>query len=117
MLKDVTLGQYFPGDTPMHRLDPRTKIILLLVYIVALFSAHSFIQYGVVSAALIVCVALARLRLKTMLSGVKPLFIIIIFTGILNVFYTKGTVIAEFWIFSITKEGLRAAAFMILRIV
>lgn len=117
MLKDVTLGQYFPGDTPVHRLDPRTKIVLLIVYIVALFSAHSFIQYGVVAAALITCVIMARLRLKTMLSGVKPLFIIIIFTGLLNIFYTKGTVIAEFWIFSITKEGLRAAAFMILRIV
>jgi len=116
VLKDITLGQFFPGDTPMHRLDPRTKILLLIVYIVALFSSKSFSAYAVILTALTVCTLLAKLKPKTMLSGIKPLLIIIIFTGILNIFYTNGTVIAEFWIFSITREGLRAAAFMILRI-
>jgi len=116
MLKDVTLGQFFPGDTAIHRLDPRTKLVLLIVYIVALFSAESYISYAVVLAALLTCIFISKIKMKVMLKGMKPLIIIIALTAVLNMFYTEGTVLVEFWIFTITKEGLKAAFFMVLRI-
>ncbi len=117
MLKDITLGQYFPGDTVITRLDPRTKIISLIVFIAALFTAKSWISFGVIFVFLTVCVILSKLTLKTIFKGLKPLLIIIIFTAILNGFFTKGDVIVKFWIFSLTKQGLQRAALMILRIV
>jgi energy-coupling factor transport system permease protein len=117
VLKDITLGQYFPGDTVIHRLDPRTKIISLIVFIAALFTAKSWISFGVIFVFLTVCVILSKLTLKTIFKGLKPLLIIIIFTAILNGFFTKGDVIVKFWIFSLTKQGLQRAALMILRIV
>jgi energy-coupling factor transport system permease protein len=117
VLKDITLGQYFPGDTVITRLDPRTKIISLIVFIAALFTAKSWISFGVIFVFLTVCVILSKLTLKTIFKGLKPLLIIIIFTAILNGFFTKGDVIVKFWIFSLTKQGLQRAALMILRIV
>lgn len=117
MLKDITLGQYFPGDSIIHRLDPRTKILFTLIYIVALFMAKSYISYAVMALFLISCIKISKVNPKNLFHGLKPLIIIIIFTGLLNMFYTSGTVLVEFWIFKITKEGIRNAAFMILRIV
>lgn len=117
MLKDVTLGQYFPGNSPIHKMDPRTKLVMLVVYIVALFVANSWISYGAVFAFLVICIAVSRIPLKSILRGMKPLVIILIFTGVLNVFFTDGeTVWAEFWILKITKEGVIRAFFMMSRI-
>ncbi len=119
MLKDITLGQYFPGNTPVHRLDPRTKLILVIVYITALFLAKSFGGYALVACFLGFVMALSRIRPKTALRGIKPLMFIIIFTGILNIFYTKGTeetLLLDWWIFTVYREGLINAAFMVLRI-
>ena len=115
MLKDVTLGQYFPGDTVVHRLDPRTKLILVIVYIVALFCAKSYVSYAVVAAFLILCMCLSRIRLRVIVKGLKPLLLIIVLTGLLNMFYTPGRELVHFWIFTITWEGLRNAVFMISR--
>ncbi len=118
MLKDITLGQYFPGDTPIHRLDPRTKLIAVIVYIVALFLAEWFVSYGLVLAFLGCSIAISRIRLKTMLRGLKPLIIIIIITAVLNLLYTGGEhEIASFWIFHITLEGIQTAFFMVIRII
>ena len=117
MLKDVTLGQYFPGDTIVHRLDPRTKLILVVIYIVALFCAKSYVSYAVVAAFLILCMCLSRIRLRVIVKGLKPLLLIIVLTGLLNMFYTPGRELVHFWIFTITWEGLRNAVFMISRIV
>lgn len=119
MLKDITLGQYFPGDTPVHRLDPRTKLIMVIVYIVALFLAKNFIGYAVMACFLAFVMILSRIRPKTALRGIKPLMFIIIFTGLLNVFYTKGTeetLLVDWWIFTIYREGIVNALFMVLRI-
>ena len=116
MLKDVTLGQYFPGDTVVHRLDPRTKLILVIVYIVALFCAKSYVSYAVVAAFLILCMCLSRIRLRVIVKGLKPLLLIIVLTGLLNMFYTPGRELVHFWIFTITWAGLRNAVFMLLRI-
>ena len=117
MLKDVTLGQYFPGDTIVHRLDPRTKLILVVIYIVALFCAKSYVSYAVVAAFLILCMCLSRIRLGVIVKGLKPLLFVIVLTGLLNMFYTPGREIFHFWIFTITWEGVRNAIFMIARIV
>ena len=116
MLKDITLGQFFPGDTVVHRLDPRTKLIMTVLYIAALFVAKSFVSYAAVLAFLILIVALSRIRLKTILRGLKPLIIVIALSALLNLFYTEGTVLVQFWVFKITKEGLLRSVFMLLRI-
>ena len=114
MLKDITLGQYFPGDTVVHRLDPRTKLILVILYIVALFQAKGWISYAAVLLVTIVCMALSHISFKNIFKGLKPMLFIIVLTAMLNIFYTTGTPIVEGWI--ITWEGLDRAVKMILRI-
>ena len=117
MLKDITLGQYFPGDTIVHRLDPRTKLILTVVYIVALFLAEHVVTYGILLVTLGTCIALSKIKLKTIMKGMKPVLIVLIVTALLNVLYTPGEVeLAHFWVFTITVEGVWTAFFMVLRI-
>ena len=117
MLKDITLGQYFPGNSLVHRLDPRTKLVYLIVYIVALFTADNWISYSAVFAFLVVTVAISRIPLKSIVKSMKPLVLVLIFTGVLNVFFTRGeTVLWEFWKLRITTEGLIRAFFMTSRI-
>ena len=117
MLKDITLGQYFPGNTFIHRLDPRTKLLLVIVYIVALFLCKGPISYGICLIFLITAIAVSKIHLKALFKGLKPLIIIIIFTAIINLFYSQGEVLVKFWIFTITKEGIRNAVFLVLRII
>ncbi len=117
MLKDITLGQYFPGNSPVHRLDPRTKLVLLVVYIVALFLATGWISYGIVFAFLAFAVAISQIPLKAIFTGLKPLILILVFTGILNLFFTAGeNLLVRFWVISIYWEGVVRALFMMLRI-
>ena len=117
MLKDITLGQYFPGNSTIHRLDPRTKLIALIVYIVALFSAGNWLSYGLVFLFLAVCIAVSRIPVKAFVRGLKPLLVILIFTGILNLFFTPGeTVLVTFWRITLTLEGITRAIFMMARI-
>ena len=115
MLKDITLGQYFPGDTVVHRLDPRTKLIGVILYIVALFTAQSWLSYGLVTAAAVLFMILSRIHPKNIFKGLRPMLVILTLTAFLNVFYTKGTPVREGWI--ITWEGIDKALKMILRIV
>lgn len=116
MLKDITLGQFFPGDTIIHRLDPRTKLVVVFLYIIMLFVADHLISYGLVLVFLVVCIVVSQIKLAQIFKGIKPLLIIIFITALLNLFYTKGEVMLEFWIFKITREGIRNAVLMILRI-
>ena len=117
MLKDITLGQYFPGNSVVHRLDPRTKLIMLVMYIVALFCAESWISYGVMLVFLAVIIAFSKIPVKSILRGMKPLIVILVFTGALNLFLTEGdTVWVQLWVITITKEGVFRAIFMVTRI-
>ncbi len=117
MLKDITLGQYFPGTSVIHRLDPRTKLLGVILYIVALFLAKSWISYGVVLAFLILAVSVSKIPPKSIVSGMKPLVVILIFTGVLNLFYSDGgVVLVKIWKLTITSEGLTRAIFMTSRI-
>ena len=117
MLKDITLGQYFPGNSPIHRLDPRTKLVLLVSYIVALFSASNWFSYGIVFVFLAVGIVLSTIPVKSFVHGLKPLVFILIFTGILNLFFTTGEkLLVHFWVISIYWEGVVRAFFMMIRI-
>ena len=117
MLKDITLGQYFPGKSPIHLLDPRTKLIMLVVYIVALFLARSWITYGIMLAFLIFAIKISTIPPKSILRGMKPLIMILVFTGVLNLFFTQeGKVLVNVWVITITTGGLLRAIFMMSRI-
>ena len=116
MLKDITLGQYFPGNTPVHRLDPRTKLLALILYIVTIFTTGKLLSGLICVAALGAAVAVARIPLKMMLKALKPVLFIVAFTGLLNLFYTPGRELFHFWIFRVTAEGVRTAGFMVGRI-
>ncbi len=117
MLKDITLGQYFPGQSVIHRLDPRTKLIMLVVYIVALFLAGSWVSYGLMFLFLAAVIWMSTIPLKSILRGMKPLVMILIFTGVLNLFFTQeGEVIFHFWILTMTTGGLARAVMMTSRI-
>ena len=115
MLKDITLGQYFPGDTVVHRLDPRTKLLLVIVYIVGLFNSAGWASYAFVIIVTALSMAISKIKPKSALKGLKPIVIIIILTAVLNIFYTDGTPIVEGWI--ITWEGIERAVMMSLRII
>lgn len=118
MLKDITLGQFFPGDTFIHRLDPRTKLIAVILYIVALFNAKGVVTYAMVMAVLVLCILVSRVPFRSLTRGLKPIYIIVAFTAIMNLFFTSGTPLGTGWLLShITQEGLRSAIYMILRIV
>ena len=114
MLKDITLGQYFPGDTLVHRLDPRTKLIFVILYIVALFTANAWPSYLLLILVTLVSMGIAHISLKNIFKGLKPMLFIIALTALLNLFYTQGTPVREGWI--ITWEGIDRAVKMMLRI-
>ncbi len=117
MLSDITIGQYFPGSSLLHRLDPRVKLVLTLLYIVAVFIPQNWAGLVVAIGFLVLCVALSRLPLRLIWKSVKPILPIIIFTSILNIFYVSGgTMLVDWWIFRITTRGLTTAAFIALRI-
>ena len=116
-LKDITLGQYFPGNSLVHRLDPRTKLIAVTLYIVALFLADFFVSYAIMLCVLALAIRISRVPLRSIVRGLKPILFIAIFTALLNLFYTSGEhVLVEFWIFTITLEGVFNAFFMVVRI-
>lgn len=119
MISDITLGQFFPGYSPIHKLDPRTKIILATLFIVAVFVANnpaSFLLIGIVS---LVLVAVSRISMSVVFKGIKPILFILLFTALINVFMTKGegAPLVEFWVIKIYKEGIIRAVLMALRVV
>ena len=116
MLKDITLGQFFPGNTVIHRLDPRTKLVWVVIYIVALFLAKWFVSYALMLGCLLLVIYTAKIRLKVILKSLRPLLLIILLTAVLNLFYGSGEPLVEFWIFKITKSGIFNAIFMVIRI-
>ena len=118
MLKDITLGQYFPGNSVIHRLDPRTKLIMLVVYIVVLFMATNVVSYALVAGFLLAAIKISTIPMKSIVRGMKPLVFILVFTGILNIFFTtgEGDPLVALWGVAIYKEGLIRAVFMVLRI-
>ena len=119
MISDITLGQFFPGYSPIHKLDPRTKIILATLFIVAVFVANnpaSFLLIGIVS---LILVAVSRISMSVVTKGIKPILFILLFTALINIFMTKGegAPLVEFWVIKIYSEGILRAILMALRVV
>lgn len=118
MITDITIGQYFPSDSPLHRLDARVKLVITLLYIVSLFLIKSFIGYAFVIIALAIVIKVSNVPFKFMVKGLKSLVFIIIFTALINVFTVKGgETLVTFWKLSITTEGVFFAIKMALRII
>ncbi|MDO5414024.1 MAG: energy-coupling factor transporter transmembrane component T [Bacillota bacterium] len=116
-IRDITLGQYYPGSSWIHKLDPRVKIMATILYIVALFVVQDFIGFAIAAAGLAAVIIVSKVPLSFILRGLKPVFLIISFTLIINMFMIKGEVLVSFWIFEITREGLRTAIFMAIRLI
>ena len=117
MLKDITLGQYVPGETVVHRLDPRTKILVMLAYIVITFCVQNFAGYAVLAAFVVGTVAISKIPPCMVVKGLKPIMVFIVITGLFNLFLTSGgEVIWQYGVLKITDEGVRFAVFMVLRL-
>lgn len=119
MISDITLGQFFPGYSVIHKLDPRTKIILAVLFIVTVFLANNPITLLFLALVTVVLIALSRISFRVILKAIKPLVFILAFTAILNIFLTKGDgePLVAFWVIKIYEEGLVRAAFMFTRVV
>ena len=118
MLKDITLGQFFPGNTIVHRLDPRTKLILTVIYIVALFKMSSVLAYVMMLVVLVTCLTISKIKAKAALKGLKPIVFVLVFTAILQIFFVRGeTIVFEFHTITITREGLIGAVLMASRLI
>ena len=116
MLKDITLGQYFPGNSLLHRFDPRSKIIFTVLFIAAIFLCKGLVSYGITLLILLIMISISKVQPRVFLKGMKPVVFIVVCTAILNLFYTSGTVLWSWGILKITEEGIWKAGFMVLRI-
>ena len=117
MIRDITLGQYYPGDSWVHRLDARTKIIATLLYLVELFVVNNFYGFLIAAAALFTVIAISKVPLKFIFRGLTAVFLIIAFTFVLNLFMVDGRVLWQWKFLTITYEGVSRAFFMAVRLV
>ena len=117
MIRDITLGQYYPGKSPIHRLDARTKIIATLLFIVELFVVNNFWGFLIAAAAVFTVIGVSRVPLKFIFRGLTAVFLIIIFTFIINLFMIDGRVLWHWKFLTITYEGLSRAFFMAVRLI
>ncbi|MBR6584819.1 MAG: energy-coupling factor transporter transmembrane protein EcfT [Firmicutes bacterium] len=117
MIRDITLGQYFPGESAIHRLDPRVKIIATLLFIIELFIVDNFIGFAIAAVYLGGVIAVSRVPLSFIVRGLKPVIIILLFTFALNIFMVDGQIIWQWKFIHITVEGVRLAVFMAIRII
>ncbi len=119
MISDITLGQFFPGTSILHRLDPRTKILLAIVFIVTVFVATNPLGFFIITLLTLALVMLSQISLSVIVKGIKPIIFILIFTSLLNLFMTvgEGAPLVEFYFIKIYKEGILRAVFMSLRVI
>ena len=116
MIGNITLGQFFPGQSILHRLDPRTKILAVLLFISGIFMAESYLAYGVMSLFTVICIIISSIPVKLIARSLKPLWIIIVFTLAIHVFTTPGEVIYAYSFLTITWEGIRQGLLMTARL-
>ena len=117
MLRDITLGQYYPVESPIHRLDPRTKLFGTMVFILSLFVANNIWGYLLGTIALAAVIILTKVPLRFILKGLKAIVILLLISVSFNLFLTPGQELIRFWIFKITWEGIRLAGFMAVRLI
>ena len=116
MIRDITIGQYYPANSVLHRMDPRTKIVCTLLYLISLFLFKSFWGYLAATAFLVLVIKISKVPFKFMIKGMKAVVMLLLITCLFNLFLTPGETLVSFWIFTITKEGLRTAVFMAFRL-
>ncbi len=116
MFKDITIGQYFPGESIVHRFDPRLKIITMIFFIISLFFINTFIPYIFVAIYLLIIIKIANLPLKVVLKGLKPLRWILLITFVINIFFLPGEPLFKLGFLTISKEGLKTACLMAIRL-
>ena len=117
MIRDITIGQFFPGDSVIHRLDPRVKIIATLLFIIELFIVDNFLGFAIAALCLGVVINVSKVPLGYIVRGLKPIIIILLFTFTLNMFMIDGHVIWKWGFLELTEEGLRTAVFMAVRLI
>ena len=117
MIRDITIGQYYPADSILHRLDPRVKFVGTMVYIVSLFIFSSWIGYAAAALFLAAMILVSKVPFKFMVKGLKPVMMLLLITMFFNLIFTPGKVIWSFWILKITKEGIRMSLKMGVRLV
>lgn len=117
MIRDITIGQYYPSHSILHRLDPRTKIMGTVFFIISLFVGNSILTYGVATLFLAVMIKISKVPLKFILKGLKPIIILLLFSVIINMLFTPGEAIVSIGFLHITKEGIRLAVFLAIRLV
>lgn len=117
MLSDVTIGQYLPGNSPIHKLDPRAKIVISLLLMISIFLCRNYISLGIcIALAFCICFA-SKIKPKVILKGIKPIIVIVIFTTVINLFYGTGEPLVKLGFLKITEQGIHNAIFMGLRII
>jgi len=117
MIKDITLGQYFPGNSIIHKLDPRMKIIIVIIYITAIFVSSRLYTLGIILISNIIIIAISEIPFNTVLAAIKPLMFLIIFTIFMNIFMVTGdNLLFSFFFIKVYLEGIRHAVFMLVRI-
>ena len=116
MLRDITLGQYYPAESVIHKLDPRVKIMGTFLFIISVFLYKNIFGIALATAFLVSYIGISKIPVKYIVKGLKPILIIMIITAVFNLFLTPGEVLWKIWIIKITKEGLINTGFMILRL-
>ena len=118
MIRDITIGQYYPTDSAVHKLDPRVKIVGTLLYLVSLFLVNNLAGYAFAIVFMIVCVKLSKIPFKFMTRGLKPIIMLLMFTVVFNLFLTPGgAVLFAAGPLKVTETGLRSAVYMAIRLV
>lgn len=119
MISDITLGQFFPGTSPIHKLDPRTKIMLAVLFIVTVFLANNPITLAFLGLVTFVLILISQISFSVIFKAIKPLVFILTFTALLNIFLTKGEgePLVSFWTLKIYEAGIIRAAFMFFRVI
>ena len=117
MIRDIAIGQYYPSNGVLHKLDPRVKVMTLVGFIVLIFCTFNFYALGVVAASVVATVLLSKVPVRLYLKSMKAIIIVVLITALLNLFYGTGEPLAQWWIFKITYDGIENAAFVAVRII
>ncbi len=117
MIRDITIGQYYPADSLLHKLDPRVKLVGTICYIVALFIIKPYTGYLLAALALFAVIKMSKVPLKFILRGLRPIIAILLFTVVFNLFFTQGDPVITFGIITITKQGIKLCITMAIRLI
>ncbi len=117
MLREITIGQYYPTDSVIHKLDPRVKLAGTLIFIISLFAFGKIESYLLATLFLVVVIRLSRVPFRFMIKGLRAIFVLLLITVLFNLFLVPGQVVVKFWVFTITREGIRTAFAMAVRLI